>query len=203
MPTESFVQPPPNYSSGPKLDTRTRAIGSDTKHSYKVDTGRLHKIVEASITRPADTTAYASGDQVGSAALEFSAVARAAAESGCIVGAMCIDSVNAGTKPQLELWLFNGAAAPTAVADNAAWTPTDGEVEKVVAVITFTTWYEGLAGASGNAVAPATLINGLATGRAPFVCTTVDDLFGLVVVRNAYAPTASEKFTFRLFIEQD
>lgn len=207
--TQGYVQVPPDNAAGTKMDTFARTIGSDTIETQVGLAGKLTKIVNATLTRPANTTAYASGDAVtdtGGAALSFLSVARdTSAGSGRIVGAVCTSSADEATKPQLELWLFGGAAAPTATVDNSATVhPDDTEILQLLGIITFTTWYEGIAGTSGSSAAPATLINGIAGGRIPFVCgAAVDDIFGLVIIRSAYTPISGEVFTFRLAVEQD
>jgi hypothetical protein len=153
----------------------------------------------ATYTRPNDTTAYAAGDALsdnttaGSATnLTFSSVARSNGESGLIVDAWVIDSVAAGTKPSLELWLYD--TAPAAAGDNAAFAPSDAEALNVVAVIPFTTFYAG----SNNCVSRGDFT------AVPFVCASgATALYGQVVVRNAYTPSANEVFTFKLKIMQD
>lgn len=207
MATESYVQPPENSPLGPKLQTLTKVIGSDTKHHYIVLAGKVTGIVTGSITRPADTNIYAPGDAYTNStsapvATTFSDVARDDGGSGAIVAAFASLSANEATKPQFQLWLFGGASAPTPDNDNAVFTPTDAEVLNVLGYIDFTDWKEGLAGASGNSVSPG-LINGLVNGRIPYVTTSVNDIFGLVVVRNPYTPISGEVLSMRLHLEQD
>jgi hypothetical protein len=80
------------------------------------------------------------------------------------------------------------------------FTPTDAECATLVAVIPLVANYVGdaQAGASGNAVyASPEMIR-------PFTCgVSSDDLFGLLVVRNAYTPVAQEAFTVRLRVVQN
>lgn len=163
------------------------------------------RIVSGSVTRPADTNAYQAGDAVTTstsapAAITFSGCATANGGTGTIYGVQCIDSANQATKPQLELWVFAGTAAPTPDNDNAVYTPTDAELANLVAVFEFNAWYVGdaTAGAGGNCVARALNQN------VGFDCgASVADLYGLAVVRNAYTPVSQEALTFILHIGAD
>ena len=159
--------------------------------------------VSASKTRPSDTTAYAAGDVLNestSAGTVFTLdnCARYNAGTGVITGALIQDSANQSTKAQLELWLFS--VAPTSDNDNAVFTPTDSELDNLVGVISFPETYVGDAtsGAGGNCVYSAGQVN------IPFSCAAADDqLYGVVVVRNAYTPVSAEVFRVSLLISQD
>lgn len=157
--------------------------------------------VSVTLTRPNDTTAYAAGDAVTDSTsaptvLTFSSAARAAGKTGDIVRALMVDSANVATKGSFELWLFNASVTPD--NDNAVFTPTDAELATCIGVIPFTLSYIGDAtsGAGGNAIYIGTLSE-------PIKFTSASgNLFGLVVVRNAYTPVAQEAFTFMLDIDQ-
>lgn len=161
--------------------------------------------VAATVTRPADTNAYAAGDAVTNStsapvAITFANAARAVGGGGLIVGATLIDSASVATKGSFELWVFQGAAAPGPDNDNAVFTPTDAELANLVGVFPFTTAFIGDAtvGAGGNAVYQGDVVN-----RA-FKCdVSTASLFGLLVVRNAYVPVSAEAFTLALQIVQD
>lgn len=165
--------------------------------------GSKQKTVTTNFTRPADTTAYAAGDAVSNSTsapsvITFDAVARANAGSGIIIGAVMIDSANQTTKGQFELYLYDTTFA--ADNDNALFTPSDAETETLIGIIQFNNWFVGDAtsGAGGNAVCT---VQGLSI---PYTCGgAVDDVFGLLVVRNAYTPVSAEKFTFRLQVVQN
>lgn len=162
-------------------------------------------IVSGTFTRPNDANAYTAGDAVTDStaaptAITFASCAAANGGKGTIYSVSCLDSANQATKAQLELWLFEGAAAPGADNDNAVFTPTDAELANLVGIFEFGSWYVGdaTAGAGGNCIAQTLNQNrGFTCGGA----TT--SLFGLVVVRNAYTPVAQEIFTFRLYIGRD
>ena len=174
-----------------------------------VTIGNRIKWIAQSITRPANTTAYAAGDAAsdtsGDAHYTFPTPSRA--QSGgvgvgtaCIEEATLLDSANQATLPDLELWLFR--VDPAVVADNAAIAFTDAELAELVGVIDFpqSLFKVGLAtsGAGGNAVCHIT-----ALGINFIPKAGANNLYGQLVVRNAYTPVSGEVFTVTLKISQD
>ena len=156
----------------------------------------------ATVTRPADTTAYAAGDVVNAATgavITFSGCARANGLGGVIQHAKLVDSANQTTKGDFELWLFDTTFTPD--NDNAAFTPTDAELATVVCVIdlSYATFVgDATAGDGGNVLHQSDVLN-----RA-FTCETADTaLYGALVVRNAYTPVSDETFAIQLEILQD
>lgn len=211
--SRSFYQLP-TPGSGPKLDHEELVIGGQTVLRQTVEAASAVFRIQTSFTRPADTTAYAAGDAMSNStsapdALTFADVARFLGGGGEILGALLLDSANQATKPSCELWLFCGSAAPVPDNDNAVFTPTDAELANLVGVIVFDGVTAGWAyvgdatvGAGGNVVIPGRIgPSGAGAHRVglPFVCNAAsDDLFGLVVARNAYTPVSGEVFTFTL-----
>jgi len=160
-------------------------------------------VVNSSFTRPSDTTTYAAGEVVGptagAAVMTFTNCARVNGGSGVITHATLVDGANVSTKGSFELWLYDTTF--TADADNAVFTPTDAEALTVVGVIPFTLSYVGDAtsGINGNAVYMGTIDRPI-----PFVAgASSRNLFGAIVVRNAYVPVSAETFDVRLFINQN
>lgn len=159
--------------------------------------GKGHTII-TSVTRPADTTTYTSGDVVGDGnVLTFNNASFGEFDSGIILQGIISSSAYVASAPALELWLFDTTV--TADSDNAVFTPTDAELATLVGIIDFpaANWKAGTAtaGAGGNHVCVA---NGEAI---PF--NTVkgkNHLFGVLVVRSAYVPVSGEIFTIRLQI---
>jgi len=161
-------------------------------------------VVNGAVTRPANTTAYAAGDVVTNSTsaptvITFANCAKANGGSGVVFGAECVDSANQSTKPTLELWLFDTTFTPD--NDNAPFTPTDAELATLVGIVQFSTWLVGdaTAGAGGNCASMGSLSDPIA-----FVAgAATTNLFGILVVRNAYTPVSEEQFTVRLHILQD
>jgi hypothetical protein len=163
-------------------------------------------IISASITRPADTTAYASGDAVADSTsspsvLTFSRAARINQGSCVIIGAVLVDSANQTTKGDFDLFIFD--TTYTANNDNASFAPTDAEMETCLGTIRFSSGNfivgNAASGASGNALCPGTM-----TDNIGFKCGSGStSLFGRLVARSAYTPVYAEKFMIRLRILQD
>lgn len=153
--------------------------------------------VSDSYTRPADTTAYTAGDALSnSTSAPVALIFRNAVRDGSSIleAAICVDSVAAGTKPDLELWLFH--TTPTPVNDNSAFAISDAEALTLVGVVSFPV--ANFKASSNNCVCQtadiALPVHGVLGQRA----RKTQDLFGLVVVRNAYTPASAEVFTFNL-----
>lgn len=162
----------------------------------------LYRTVQASFTRPADTNQYSAGDVVCDSTsaptiLTFTGATKdGLAGSSIIQSATITSSANQTTLPDLQLWLFD--TAPAAVNDNAAFAPSDSELNKLIAIISFPQAQfvvaNSASGASGNVVCNA---QGL---WLPFNTTAASNgsIFSQLVVRNAYTPVSGESFQIRL-----
>ncbi len=151
----------------------------------------------------AAATAYDANDVISESASagtdwDFSEVARRNGGGGYIVAAHVISESESVT-PRLTLFLFN--AAPTAALnDHAANTnPDAADLAKYVGKIDFPA-LESL----GTTDSVATVTPNTA-GNLPlaFVCASnADDLFGVLVTRDAFTQTAGDDMTIKLIIEQ-
>lgn len=158
----------------------------------------------AELTRPADTDTYAAGDIVANSATVpvvnvLTKAALANGRGGVIGSLLLVDSNKAATAGDFELWLFN--AAYTATNDNAAFAPTDAELETVEAVISL----PGSGSIIGHAGAAAAgnRIYQINDVDKEFRCAaSSNNLWWALVVRNAYVPVSAEKFTLKLDIAQ-
>ncbi len=136
---------------------------------------------------------YASGDYVGqsNSPMVFPGSFRLGGPStGILQSAILIDK--AAQSVAAELWLFSqNVSAPL---DSAAWTITDGEVQSLLGVIPFSTYYASAA----NSVSPVSAI-----GLPVYASTPGDSsLIGVIVTRGA--PTyASLDLTVVLAILSD
>ena len=169
------------------------------------------KFPSATLTRPANTTAYASGDVISDATGDAHFTFGSASDDGSKmvsrpdVGTITLNSVllhssaNQATKLQAELWLFWADIAN--VADNAAFAPTDAEMLTLVTIVQIpqSAWFVGNAGsgANGNAVC---VISNIDT---PIKTSGNGRLYGQLVVRNAYTPVSDQVFTCVLGLSQD
>ncbi len=148
-------------------------------------------------TRPNDTTTYAPNEAMANSdsaptagGFTLSNAARQSGGSGIITDMVIGLSVAAATPLQGEIWIFDTSV--TAINDNATFTLSDSDRDKLVGVVPFTT----VSGATNNASA---WVSGLNLG---FTCVGSADLRYLVKVLNAYVPTANEVVTVRAKILQ-
>jgi hypothetical protein len=203
--SDSFVGTP-TEGSGPLIDAEQESKGGQTVKRQRVQ-AYSPAVVQATYTRLANTTAYTAGDSLSDAVgaptpLSFAA-ARFNGGGGVIVGAQVIEDSNPGTKATYELWLFNGAAAPTATDDNIAIAWTDANVLECFAVIDFASGDFKVGGSPGNTVCPGKF-GGSAVFEIPFRCSPgVSTIWGMVVVRNGYTPASGGKIRFSLNIRQE
>lgn len=136
-----------------------------------------------SATRPANTTQYAAGDVMGEL-FTFSI----AGENGCVRSAVFNDSAAQSTKPEFDLMLFT--AAPTVAADNAAFAPTDAQMQDRIGTISFLA--ADFKTGSGNGGTDM-------TGRDILYSSVVNRvLYSVMVARNTYPPVSAEVFTITL-----
>lgn len=174
----------------------------------KAVTAFKRKTVTSSLTRPANTTAYTAGDGVSAvttnAHLTFNRVVDSQISTATIQSAICHTSAYVATGPDLDLFLFHTDV--TAVADNAAFVPTDAEMLTLVGIVDFPTGSfvpgNSTAGAGGNQVCHVTGLD----IPVNFVGADSDNgrqLFGQLVARNAYVPVSGEVFTVDLVIAED
>jgi hypothetical protein len=203
--SDSAVQTP-TEGSGPLIDSEQESKGGQTVKRQRVQS-YYPAVVEATYTRLANTTAYTAGDSVSDAVgaptpLAFT-LGRFNGGGGVIVGAQVVEDSNPGTKPTYELWLFNGASAPTATDDNIAIAWTDANVLECFAVIDFAAGDVKVGGSPGNTVCPGKF-GGSSVFEIPFRCSgAVTTIWGLVVVRTAYTPASGGKIRFKLHVRQE
>ncbi len=149
----------------------------------------------ASITRPADSNAYAANDayaQSTSAPLTggymLLGAARTLGGSGKITDAIVVAS--AATAYVGELWLFNTRV--TAIADNAAFTITDAEALTLVGIIPFST-------SDTTAANAVSYITGL---DYRYTCAANDtSLYFLVKVMGVVTPGSAEILSVAIKVE--
>lgn len=147
----------------------------------------------ASFARPANTTAYASGDSVsdntsaGSATnFEFTGAALGNGESFRL-DYVSLTSDNAVTGVPFELWLYS--ANPTALADNAAFTISDAENDTVLSVISISTAFSS---------AVNWRIEAGAINRIIKLGTNTSSIFGNLKIAAVYTPASGETLTARI-----
>lgn len=150
----------------------------------------------ASLTRPANTTAYAAGDVVAGdtivVPISFEGLGDFVDDGVLIDSAVICSSANQATKLSAKLLLFD--TSHTVDADNAAYTPLDADMQRLVGIVTFadTSWIAGDAtvGAGGNAACVASNLG---------IVTNGGTVYGVLVAQNAYTPVSGETITINLF----
>ena len=157
----------------------------------------------ASITRPANTTAYASGQvlaNVTSSALFTLGstddtwthkVTRPRIGTG-MVESLQLHSSIAGAKADAELWIFNATIA--LVADGASFNPSDAEALTRVMVIDLPAYLWKTGGANASLELPNL--------DRPFTAKD-GKLYAQLVWKGAYTPTSGEVFTLSANIAKD
>jgi hypothetical protein len=148
--------------------------------------------VSLTITRPADTNAYAANDSFSNSTsapltggYQLLNMARAPGGSGTITDA--IFTMSASTALQGELWLFDQPV--TTINDNSAFAISDAEAQTIVGVIPFNC----VDTTSNNAISYVTNIGIGYTCIAPMT-----DLRCLVKIMNAPTPASAEVLSIRL-----
>ena len=170
---------------------------------YNSTTGALitddtHKVIRASFTRPADTTAYAAGDVVnGSGATTPVTVADAARRNGGsgVIEFVGLETNNVTvTNGTFRVHFFN--ASHTTAADNAAFASLHANRAAYVGYADLPI----LVADSASAAAAQTE----ADVNIPFQCaSSSDDLFAVVVATGAYTPASGQVFQLTVAVRRD
>ena len=166
----------------------------------------LRRVLAAgTFTRPADTTAYASGDVMNDSTsaptvASIANVGRVPGKGGLIRTARLQSSQN-GSWANIDVFLFT--AAPAAPGnDNAAFTPSDAEMLTCVGVLKFLS-SSATIGNAGAAAAGNSFLS-LDDLQRVFQCAANSTtLYWVPVARGAYTPVSAEVFTLQLGVETD
>lgn len=153
--------------------------------------GGMPEIVRSdfSFTRPSDTTAYTAKDVVGNtgtaAVITLEDIARVEGGVGEIVAALLATDQSTNTATY-RLHIFN--VAPTAIADNAAFTLLEADIGAYQGYIDFAAM---VTEASGSEVAHS--LN--TTVRLPFVCADGSrDLYAVLTNVATFTPASAQQF---------
>jgi hypothetical protein len=187
-----------------KSNSTSFTIASDQGYAGNVGGITVTQAASSTITRPADTTAYAVGDLVTNSVtagsvnnLQFTTLARISGGSGMIVGAKIQKSTNSITNAAFRLHLFNTAPTYTSAGDNSAISTV---------VVASGKGYLGYVDIQSmmafSDVAWGTGSVDNARGGICFVATA-QIIYGLVEARGTYTPGSAEVFTITLDALQD
>jgi len=171
--------------------------------SYNARTGAriaddTHKVVRASFTRPANTTAYAAGDVVnGDGVLVPVTVAGAARRDGGsgVIEYVALETNNVTvTNGTFRVHFFNASHATA--ADNAAFASLHANRAAYVGFADLTILVADSASATGAQTQVDVNI--------PFVCASDDDdLYAVVVATGAYTPASGQVFQLTVGVRRD
>ena len=136
--------------------------------------------------------AYSANDTVGGL-LTFPLAARTnISEGGSILtNVLIID--DAGQDAELELWLFNQTF--TAIADNAAWAPSEADLENCIGVVS-------TSGSTWRAAGTPSVCQIECTRRIDLVAGGTS-LFGQLVTRGTPTFAATDDLTIKIKLLQD
>ncbi|HYF36197.1 MAG TPA: hypothetical protein VD994_12965 [Prosthecobacter sp.] len=169
------------------------------------EVGLRHIRVQGSFTRPANTTAYATGDVMNDSTsaptvATITNVARKPGAGGRIVSAQLHSSQN-GTWADIDVFIFSATIASPG-NDNAAFTPSDAEMLTLQTVLKFPAANavigNATAAAGGNSFIPLPDLSRV------FQCAAnTTTLYWVPVARGSYTPVSAEVFTLVLGVETD
>lgn len=158
--------------------------------------GWVARDITESITRPADTTAYASNDALSDSTsaptvAKVNAAAQSNGRAGVLKSLVITKSTATTTSCAFQLILLQNTY--TALEDNAAVDLSDAEANTIVGMV-------DVAAADWVALANNAVWNNTNLDL-PFVCEAAsDDLYFLVRWSAAYTPASAEVFQFRFGI---
>jgi len=177
--------------TGPLTNTELRAL--------PVVTVGVTAKVSATFTRPADTTAYASGDlaansvTAGSVVPMSFAIARVAAGTGMIRRVRIRKSGTSITNSSFRLHLYT--TSPTVTnGDNGAWLSTQSATYMGGMDVNVNRAFSDGAGGNGTPIDGSEINFALPSGQT---------IYGLLEVRGAYTPASEEVFVIELEVLQN
>ncbi|MBW8814047.1 MAG: hypothetical protein JF588_11535 [Caulobacterales bacterium] len=181
-----------SQATGAKQDTGNTSMASIDGKIVAPFAG----VATTTITRPADTTAYAANDILADSTSAPTAggftlnnVCSASGKSGVINSVAIVSSNDPATTLIGEIWIFDSAV--TAVNDNAAMALSDADALKLVGKIPFAL-ETSQAGSGANSIYAS---GGLSLG---YTCSGSANLRYLVKVKNAYTPASAETLALRV-----
>jgi hypothetical protein len=159
----------------------------------------IKRLTSAEFARPANATQYTAGDVVGpvtTPAVQTFALASKYSSGGLeIVEARLSKSTNVTTLATFRVNIYN--AAPTAIADNLAWSYLYADREKFIGYIDLDIMVSD--GASAGAVGQ------MAATRLPLVASTASgtaSLYAVITAVGGYTPGSAETFALSLTVRQ-
>lgn len=171
-------------------------IGSSVKVPIVRATGYI-PAVYVTVTRPADTNAYAANDAIANATsaatLASAALGRTATGTGLIVG-LTLQNSNAAATHRVELDLYN--ASITAKNDNAEATRLAADKLKFIGTITLPALAKKTTNSDQTEASDFTI-------RVPFQCAGSSTIYFVVRTLDAHTPASGTTYTFGFHCAQN
>lgn len=165
---------------------------ANTGELVEVLMGGALNIVSVELTRPADTTAYAAGDVVGTIQTVAN-FARVAGGSGYIVGAR-LSTDKKSITPRIRVHLFN-SASPTLAAENVAWKELYADASKRLGYFDLPSMTTGTDTTNSDMSRAIDM-----TLRIPFKAAEgTKDIYFVLEALDAFTPASAQKFTLTLY----
>lgn len=182
-----------------KTDLENVGLNAGETHIGQVG-GHTALIVGSTVTRPSDTTAYASGDLVANSTtagsvtpISFAGVARVSGGSGMIRRMRLRTSSTSVTSASFRLHLYS--ASPTVTnGDNGAW--LSDQASNYIGALDVTVDRAFSDGAAGNGVP-------VSGSDINFDLSSGTTIYGLLEARAAYTPTSAGTFVCSLEVLQN
>lgn len=180
----------------------TISNGSSTDAPFIGQVGGKTVVVSGTITRPADTNAYAVNDVVAdstsaAAPVTLSGAARIAGGSGYISKIRLWTSNKTTTNAVFRLWIYNSSSITMPGQDNAAFA-------QLWANRTYGVGYVDIALTTEDSTASDAAGNQIIQCGIPFVCATASTaLYAVLEAKAAYTPASGQVFYVELTVEQN
>ena len=173
---------------------------------YAGNVGGFHTVVLATLTRPDNTTAYATGDGITNStttplAIEFPNCTRWFGTSALLLGGIMAKSTTTTSQASFVLHLWNDTP-PEIPNDNAAYAPTArANFASYLGALTVDKSSGGTTTFADGISKPFTMPS---SGSIPFtVSNTSRSLYGILQANANYTPGALEQFRIKLYIQQN
>ena len=162
--------------------------------------------VSANFTRPADTTAYTSGDLVANSVTAASVVPLSWTVSRTVLGlvrvrrALLHKNQNSITNAGFQLHLFNASPTIATAGDNSVFATNVSGYDKSMGFIEFTS----IARYADGAVSQGQCVDDTNTKAAAMIVAPAAGrlVYGLLLATGAYTPASAEVFTVDLELER-
>jgi len=152
-------------------------------------------ISKATITRPANTTAYAAGDVINGDGVTIPIELPVNGEKDLVILATHLMSSNEASTPAIDIYFFSESF--TIAADNAAFAPSDSQIKSFLGKVSHTEWSAFAACKISDS--PAASINlPNVSYDSDMTATNGTSVYAVLVAAAAYTPISGEEITVKI-----